>query len=116
MRFSISLRQLNSLQLVAGEKEGKVFLRAKAVMADEEVVGQAKAMIDLGLTFAKQSSNDNAQAKNLLDALKVTVDGAKLMLSWSLSADDILEMAEEAAQRAGERRQSRGSRPPRPEL
>jgi len=106
------LRQIDSAQFVVGEKKGNVFVRAEVVMANEEVVGQVKTLIDGGLAMAKQASADNEQAKKLLDALKVKVDSETLTISLSLPADEILKMAEDAAQRAAERRQGRSSRPP----
>jgi hypothetical protein len=93
-------KQADSALLVAGEKEGQVFVRATLNVKDAEIAKQLKAVVDGGvalLTLVKDETPDPVALKQLIDGVKtslndktITVEGqASVDLLWSLVQKEI---------------------------
>ena len=87
-----------------GENEAKSFLNAQAVMANTEVVGQVKAIVEGAKAMAVLHIQDDPQAKKLVEALAVKVEGTTISIDWSGSADDVWQVIEKHGKMLGAKR------------
>ncbi len=105
------VKQIESARFVAGENAGKSFFRAKANFTSSDVTGQVKAVIEGGLALAKLHCEKDEQAKKLIDALHVTVEGKTLLLLWSAPAGEVWEMVQKHAKIMAEKWAKMGHHP-----
>jgi hypothetical protein len=97
-------KQVETLAIVMGEHDGKSFFEAKGAMANTEVVGQVKAIVEGAKALAALHCQDDPQAKKLVEALEVKVEGKTISLGWTASANDVWEVMQKHGKLLGEKR------------
>ena len=97
-------KQIESVRISMGEDNGQSFFRAKAIMANTEVVGQVKAIIDGGKALGDLHTSNDPQARKLVDALQVKIDDKTVRVQWNAPANDVWEVLHKHAKRWAEMR------------
>jgi hypothetical protein len=92
------VKKIDSLSLAWGEKDGQVFMQAKAVVKDTETAEQIKTIVEGFGAMAKMTHGNDPEAMKILNAAKLTVDGTALMLTWSAPADEVWQQMKKAAE------------------
>jgi hypothetical protein len=80
-------KQAESLLLAVGEREGKAFVSGTLDFKEAENAEQWKAVAEGLRAGAAIKLGDDSEAKKILAALKITVDGKKLTVEWPVPAD-----------------------------
>ena len=88
------IRQSESLVMVAGEREGQAFARARLTAKSDEVARQMLSVVEGFVATARLQCGDNEEAKKLLENLAVTADGKAVTVEWKGSADGMLRFVE----------------------
>ena len=82
-------KQTESYRFAIGENDGKVFYRSRAVMTNEEVVGQVKKILEGIHALAMIHVKDDAKGKAMLDAFQLTTEGKNVTVSAEVPAADV---------------------------
>jgi hypothetical protein len=81
--------QMESYRATIGENDGKVFYRARAIMTNEEIVGQLKTVLDGFRALGQIHVTGDAQGKAMLDATQVTTEGKNVTITCTVPAADV---------------------------
>lgn len=82
------LKQLESFRLVAGEQDGKSFLRSRSAMADPAAAALALEIVEGRKAEAALLWPDEL-ARKFMAAVKPKVEGSSITLLWSAPADEV---------------------------
>jgi hypothetical protein len=113
------VRQIDEVNLSAGENDGEDFIHVKVQTTADEAPKQIKSILDgfrnmIGLQAGKQR-----EAQKMLDGLKIDAKDKLLTIDWEASSDDVIKLADKAREAARQRRQNlpRDDRkiPPKPD-
>jgi hypothetical protein len=83
------VKQSESLVMVVGEREGQAFARARLTAKSDEVARLMLSVIKGRLANEQLEFGDDEEAKNVLQALVVAVDGKAVTLEWKGSLDNV---------------------------
>jgi hypothetical protein len=83
------VRQSESLVMVVGEREGQAFARARLTAKSDEVARLMLSVIEGRLANERLEYGDDEEAKKVLQALVVAVDGKAVTLEWKGSLDSV---------------------------
>lgn len=82
-------KQTKSFRFVTGEHDGESFYRSRAVMTNEEVVGQLKEIVEGLRALGQIHVGNNETGQKLVDGLRIKTEGTKLTVLWSAPAEDV---------------------------
>lgn len=106
-----SLPQTNRITVAMGEDAGKFFLNADVVAQNAEVAQQIKNVIEgFRSMFALQVGEQNQDAAELANAVKVQTDDNKVTINWEVESEKLVSVAQEAKQMGAEIRKQRKGR------
>jgi hypothetical protein len=82
-------RQAESFLLVAGEKQGQVFVRSSLTLKQAEIAKQIKTVADGALAFASLAKMDDVDAQKLIAAVKVALADKSVSLEAQAPVDEL---------------------------
>jgi hypothetical protein len=97
-------QQTAAIRFSTGEHDGQSFFRARATMANAEVVGQLKTVVDGGRALAQLGAKEEVD-KRLINGLKITPAEKTLTILWSGSANDVWEVIQREAKKIATHRE-----------
>jgi len=82
------LKQIESFRMVAGEQDGKSFVRSRYVMTEPAVAALALEVVEGRKAEAVLLCPDE-WGRKFMAAINPKVEGSSITLLWSASADDV---------------------------
>ena len=90
-------KQAESLVMMAGEDQGNVFVGGWLMMKQADQAEQIKTVMDGALAMARLLHDNDAEANELVDAVKVAATGNSVSVKWQASVDTVWEHIQKVA-------------------
>ena len=91
-------KYIEAVRISMGENEGESFFRAQVLTTSKEHAHELREVVEGLKALAIWHVGDDAAARPLVDALKITTKGKWVNIKWKAPADEVWKMVEKHAE------------------